>query len=774
MEMVARLVVSRTAALIFVTGVVQGVGFRPFVYRTAAKLGLRGYVRNLGGSEVEIWVEGADGSIEKFLEALEREKPPPARLERVVVKRVEPRGYASFAILESGAGVSVKSQIPPDIGVCDDCLREVLNSSSRWYKYPFNSCAWCGPRFSMMYAVPYDRKNTAMRDFPLCSECEREYSDPRNERRFHAQGISCPRCGPKLKLLDHSGEPIDCEDPIAEAAKLIEEGAIVAVKGVGGFHLAALASDDKVVEELRRRKRRPQKPFAIMAIDVEAVLKIAEPSELHLALLTSPQRPIVLVPKKVPSIVSPLVAPGLSELGVMLPYTPMHYLLVSETKDKFLIMTSGNRKGLPICKGLEALRELKGIADYYLVHNREIVNRVDDSVLRLTDGEPQLLRRSRGYAPAWLELPFNLGAEAVALGAHLDNAGAVAFENKVVPTQYVGDMDNLENAEFLLSALDFLMKSYRVKPQVIASDKHPNYATTELAAKLSGELGIPHVRVQHHHAHIASAMASRNLPRDSEVVGIALDGVGYGDDGMVWGGEVLLASYIGYRRVGHLEYLPLPGGDRSTLYPARIAAAALAAKLGPEEALKVCLSLGLERSLPGGARELELAARAFAKPPFSSSVGRFLDAVSALLGVCNARTYEGEPAVKLEAAARGGQLVGELKLEVEGSVVLTSELLLQLLELNGRHSVRDLSYTVQVRLGEALGLVVRDELGDLKLPAVLSGGAAVNDFIVKGLRSVLRNVLLPQGIPAGDGGLAVGQVVSAALSLDNGQLAQSF
>jgi len=774
MERVARLVVSRTAALVFVTGVVQGVGFRPFVYRTAAKLGLGGYVRNLGGSEVEIWVEGADGSIEKFLEALEREKPPPARLEQVVVKRVEPRGYASFTILESGAGVSAKSQIPPDIGVCDDCLREVLNSSSRWYKYPFNSCAWCGPRFSMMYAVPYDRENTAMKDFPFCSVCEREYSDPSNERRFHAQGISCPRCGPKLKLLDPSGEPIDCGDPVAEAAKLIEEGAIVAVKGVGGFHLAALASDDEVVEELRRRKRRPQKPFAIMALDVKAVLKIAEPNELHLALLNSPQKPIVLVPKRVPSPVSPFVAPGLSELGVMLPYTPMHYLLVSGTKDKFLIMTSGNRKGLPICKGLEALRELKGIADFFLVHNREIVNRVDDSVVRLTDGEPQLLRRSRGYAPAWFELPFDLGAEAVALGAHLDNAGAVAFENKVVPTQYVGDMDNLENAEFLLSALDFLVRSYRVKPQVIASDKHPNYATTELAAKLSGELGVPHVRVQHHHAHVASAMASRNLPKDSEVVGIALDGVGYGDDGMVWGGEVLLASYTGYRRVGHLEYLPLPGGDRSTLYPARIAAATLAAKLGPEEALKVCFSLGLERSLPGGVRELVLAARAFAKPPFSSSVGRFLDAVSTLLGVCNARTYEGEPAVKLEAAARGGQLVGELKLEVEDGVVLTSELFLQLLELIGRHSVRDLSYTVQVRLGEALGLVVRDKLGDLKLPAVLSGGAAVNDFIVKGLRRILRNVLLPQGIPAGDGGLAVGQVVSAALSFNDARFAQSF
>ncbi len=756
---------SRAAALIVVSGVVQGVGFRPFVYRVAVRLGLCGFVRNLGGSEVEIWVEGADSSLQRFLEALETEKPPQAKLERVVVKRVEPRGYSSFAILESGSGVLVRSQIPPDFSVCEDCLREVLDPSSRWYRYPFNSCAWCGPRFSMTYAVPYDRDNTAMRGFPLCDECRREYSDPSNQRRFHAQGISCPKCGPGLELLNSSGEPVECGDPIAEAAKLIEEGAIVAVKGVGGFHLAALASDDEVVRRLRERKRRPQKPFAVMALNVEVVSRIAEPSELHVALLTSPQRPIVLVPKRVPSPVSPLVAPGLSELGVMLPYTPLHYLLLLETRDKFLIMTSGNRKGLPICKGLEALRELKGIADYFLVHNREIVNRVDDSVVRLTDSEPQLLRRSRGYAPAWLELPFDLGAEVTALGAHLDNAGAVAFENKVALTQYVGDVENLENAEFLLSALDFLAKNYRVKPQAVASDKHPGYATTELATKLSGELGIPHVKVQHHYAHVVSAMTSRGLPKDEEVVGVALDGVGYGDDGMIWGGEVLLASYTGYRRVGHLEYLPLPGGDRSTLYPARIVAATLAAKLGLEEALKACLSLGLERSLPGGARELELAARASTKPPFSSSTGRFLDAVSALLGVCSVRTYEGEPAIKLEAAARGGQLVGELKLEVEGGVVLTSELLLRLLELRGRYSVRDLSYTVQVRLGEALGRLVEDELGDIKLPIVVSGGAAVNDYIVKGLRSVLRNVMLPQGIPAGDGGLAVGQAVSAALSL---------
>ena len=737
------------------------MGFRPFVFRQAARLGLAGYVRNMGGSEVEIWVEGDAAAVEKFLTTLRAEKPPPLELEMLSVAWAQPRGFTRFEIRDSGEQVVERSQIPPDIGVCEDCLREVLDPGSRWYRYPFNSCAWCGPRFSMMRGVPYDRQNTAMNEFPLCDDCLREYRDPGDARRFHAQGISCPRCGPRLSLLDSDGREVPCDDPLQEAARLIEGGSIVAVKGVGGFHLAALASDDEVIAELRRRKQRPQKPLAVMALDADVVEKIARPTEAHLRLLASPARPIVLVPKREGSPLSELVAPGLSEVGVMLPYTPLHYLLLSETSDRFLVMTSGNRKGLPICKGPEALIQLRGIADYYLVHNREIVNRVDDSVVRLTDGEPQVIRRSRGYAPRWVRLPFRLGAEAVALGAHLDNAGAVAFEDKVVLTQYVGDVDNLENAEFLLSSIEFLSKCYRLKPQLVASDKHPGYVTTQLARRLAESAGIPHVLIQHHHAHVASAMATHGVPHDGEVVGVAMDGIGYGDDGRLWGGEVMIATYTGYRRLGHLEYLPLPGGDRATLYPARILAGVLSRELGPEGAVRTLASLGLINAFPGGLQEAEAAAQGAARAPLSSSVGRFLDAVSALLGVCWARTYEGEPAQKLEAAARGGGLGDGLAFDVEGGVIITSDFLLQLAEARGRHSVRDLAYTTLFRLGEALGAVVLEAAGDLKLPAVASGGAAVNDYIVKGLKRALGAILLPKGVPAGDGGIALGQAVIA-------------
>lgn len=756
---------SRKAAIVRITGVVQGVGFRPFIYRVAVKLGVTGYVKNLGGSEVEVWVEGPDGLIEKFFQVLKLDIPPPAELEDVIIQYVEPRGYTSFKILESESSVAERSQIPPDIGVCDECLTEVLDPRSRWYSYPFNSCAWCGPRFSMMYTAPYDRVNTAMRDFPMCNNCLEEYSNWSDTRRFHAQGISCPECGPSLRLLNTSGEDVSCENPIIEAARLIDEGNIVAVKGLGGFHLASLASDDTVVNKLRVRKCRPRKPLALMALNLDVVRVIACPTEGHIKLLKSPQRPIVLIPKREGAYISDLIAPGLADIGVMLPYTPLHYLLLANTKDKFLIMTSGNKPGLPICIGLEATRELKGIADYFLLHNREIVNRVDDSVVRLTDGKPQVLRRARGYAPRWIKIPFKMRCEVIALGAHLSNAGAVAFDDKVVLTQYTGDMDYRENLDFLLSSLSFLEKVYKVKAHVIVSDKHPNYPTTLLASNLATERGIAHVKVQHHYAHVVSCMVSNSIPLDETIVGIAVDGAGYGEDGTVWGGEVLLATYAGYERLGHLDHLPLPGGDRATIYPARILAAALSLEIGVEEAIKACSKLGLSRAIPGGLSELAVTVKSADLSPRASSVGRFLDAVSAALGICWERTYEGEPAVMLEAAARDGQVLDNLKIEVEGNRVLIRDFLVKLIDVVGKYSVRDLAYTAQVRLGEALGLLAREVSGCSDLQVLLSGGAAVNEYLVKSLKKVLKGVLLPRGVPAGDGGIALGQAVVAGLSL---------
>ena len=671
--------------------------------------------------------------------------------------------------------MSKYSMIPPDIGICDYCLEEVLDPRSRWYRYPFNSCAWCGPRFTMIKRVPYDRENTAMADFPMCEKCLSEYRDPRNSRRFHAQGISCPACGPRVFLLDGEGREINVGDPIAEAAKLVDEGFVVAVKGLGGFHLAALATDDEVVAELRRRKSRPQKPFALMALNLEVVERISSPTLEHESLLRSPQRPIVLVPKREDSPVSELVAPGLATLGIMLPYTGLHYLLLSETRDKFLIMTSGNRRGLPICRDeSEALRELRGIADYFLVHNRKIYNRADDSVVRISAGEPVFLRRSRGYAPRWIKLPFALERPVVAVGALLDNAGAIAFDRYVVPTQYVGDVENYQTLEYLEEALSFLIRAYRLElgEAVFACDMHPEYLTTRVAEEWAERVGGDLARVQHHHAHVASAMASLGFDRGEGAVGIAVDGVGYGIDGNIWGGEVLYVEYDRFERIGRLEYCPLPGGDRATRYPARIALGILASKLGCEEAEREARRLGLLEGLPHGELELRATLAQLARCPLACSAGRFLDAVSALLGVCRERTYEGEPAIKLEDFSLGGSLVEELRLEVEERrgelVVLTRDLFVRLVELLGRERRRDLAFSIQYLLGRALGEIALEGLRDYGVGRiVVSGGAAVNELLVKGIESVVKDgarVARPASVPPGDGGLAVGQALIAYFS----------
>lgn len=741
-----------------VTGIVQGVGFRPFIYRLASKLGLNGYVENLGGSEVEIWVEGGEARLKEFLRLLRDEAPPAAVIENVSVERVEPRGFQGFAIRKSGSQRTMVSMIPPDLGVCEHCLREVLDPTSRWYRYAFHSCAWCGPRFTVIRRAPYDRENTSMASFPLCSECRREYSDPANTRRFHIQGISCPRCGPQLYLLDSRGSPVRTADPLVEAAKLIDEGGIVAVRGLGGFHLASLASDGDVVEELRRRKKRGRKPFAVMALNIDVARRIAVVDAEAEELLKSPQRPILVLPRR-GGLVAEEVAPGLNTIGVMLPYTPLHYLLLSETRDGFLVMTSGNMSGRPLAKSIdEALQTLRGVADYFLVHNREIVNRADDSVIRFTDGTPTFLRRSRGYAPTWVEVDKPLG-KAVAYGAMLNVTGAVSVEKYIIPTQHIGDVENVETLEFLEEALRFLRENYGVDdceaPRIC--DLHPTYLTSRLALEEAARCGEEPLRVQHHVAHIAAVMAEQGL---DEAYGIAVDGVGYGVDGKIWGGEVLHVYPGGYERLGHLEELPLPGGDRATRYPARIVAGLLSEELGLDEGMREAKRRRLQERLPGGAAELGVALRQAGGAPRATSMGRFLDAVSASLGVCWERSYEGEPAIRLEEVGLGGSLAGERLIEREGGLVLTRDFLLRLEDYRSRFGLRDLAYTAQYLASRRLGEIAL-EAGARKV--LVSGGAAVNTIIVKALRDLFgrENVVLPRRLPPGDGGISAGQVYAA-------------
>ena len=757
------------ALQILVVGIVQGVGFRPFIHRVAAKTGVKGFVRNVGGSEVEIHIEGNNNQLSQFLRLLKTEVPPPAIIEEITIQEVTPRGFKDFRILPSSSKVKQYSMIPPDIAICKHCLREVLDPRNRRYRYPFNSCAWCGPRFSMMYTVPYDRENTSMKYFPLCNECLAEYRDINNTRRYHAQGICCPKCGPRVWLTTNDGKIIECNDPITEAARLIDEGYIIAIKGLGGFHIASLASDDDVVLKLRERKRRPQKPFAIMALNIEIASKLVHINEVAAEILTSPQSPIILLPKREGTPVSPYVSPGLDLEGIFLPYTALHYLLLSETRDKFLIMTSGNPHGKPMCIDEKcAFESLSNIADYFLLHNREIVNRVDDSVLRFTDEEPVFLRRARGYAPTWIKLKFKLTKPAIAFGAELQTTAAIAFDNKVILTQYIGDVDDVDVLDDLRKYLEYFMKVYNIDPckAILVADKHPGYISKKLAEHYVNYCRSEIVEVQHHYAHALSVAVDRGLDPDDIGVAITIDGVGYGDDNAIWGGEVLVFTYSWYKRYGHLMYHPLPGGDVTTKYPARMALSIMASFMDYEEVLLTAKRIGLVDRLRGKSLEAELVLRQLSNSVLTSSMGRTLDAFSALLGICWERTYEGEPAMKLEAAARNGKLIDSIEAPVRyinNKLIVDTSKLMELVLENIDKPLNNVAFSIQYSLGYSLGQILAKAYKDYKASyAVISGGAAVNNYIVRGVREALKTheieLKLPRKVPANDGGIALGQV----------------
>ncbi|ABU81856.1 carbamoyltransferase HypF [Ignicoccus hospitalis] len=733
------------AKRIVVRGLVQGVGFRPQVARLARGLKLKGYVKNVAGGAAEIYVIGEDEKISKFINLLKK-LPPPIRVEDLQAEDAEEMSFDDFIILKSDKSSYKHSQIPPDLGICEDCLREMLNPFSRRYMYPLISCAKCGPRFSMIRSLPYDRENTSMAEFPFCAECEREYRDPWDPR-YHVQGFACAKCGPKVRLLDSEGRTVLVRDPIKEAAKLLDEGFIIAVKGMGGYHLAAKATEDEVVAELRRRKGRPRKPFALMALNSEVANRIVVVDDEEL--FNSPEAPIVLFRKREDGPLSELVAPGHALVGVMRAYTGLHYLLLNYTADKFSIMTSANPSGKPTCITKECAL---GMADYVLEHDREIVHRVDDSVVRRSAGERLFLRRSRGYAPAWLEADEELLSGA-SVGAELQNAGGISFSNKVVLTQYIGDTDEYDNLRFMEEELRWLLKQYSVTPEFVAADLHPRYSSKLLALSLAEEFGAELVEVQHHHAHAASVMAEARL---EEAAAIVVDGTGYGLDGNSWGGEVLRVNREDFERVAHLEYFPLPGGDRAVKYPARALMGLLYAAGEDLEKWKGKLA----RALPGGEGEFEVARKVLGRSVLTSSLGRTLDAFAALLGVAYERSYEGEPAMLLEAASLGGKPLTKLDL-IDGNVIKVTELLRWAVEaLDSGKKLRDVAFTIQYNLGYNMAL----KAAELGLPVVVSGGAAVNEPFLLGVKEVVKP-LLPHKVPPGDGGIALGQLIIASRKL---------
>jgi hydrogenase maturation protein HypF len=749
-----------TRTRVRVEGIVQGVGFRPFVHALAGRLGLAGLVGNDAGG-VFVEVEGAAETVERFLAALAAEAPPLAVIERVTATPLEPTGAAGFAIAPSLAGGDRQTLVSPDTATCADCLRELADPADRRFRYPFINCTNCGPRFTIVRDVPYDRPATTMASFELCADCAREYADPA-DRRFHAQPVCCPACGPSLALLDRGGSAAE-GDPLAGAAARLRDGAVVAVKGLGGYHLAVDAASEPAVAALRARKHREDKPFAVMVADLEWARRLGEVGPAEEAMLTSPRRPIVLLRRRGPADgVAASVAPGNRSLGVMLPYTPLHHLLL-EAVGRPIVLTSGNVSDEPIAyQDSDALERLGGIADWFLVHDRPIHVRADDSVVRAFAGRELPLRRSRGFAPQPLGLPWPFPRHVLACGAELKHTFCLAKGGHAFLSHHIGDLENHETYRSFTEGVEHFRRLFDVDPEVVAHDLHPEYLSTKYALELDG---VELEGVQHHHAHVAACLADNG--EAGPVIGVAFDGLGFGPDGTIWGGELLVADLEGFRRAGHLEQVPMPGGAAAIREPWRMAAAWLDAAFGGQvpERLDV-----VGRNMGRWERVVALARSGTASPP-TSSAGRLFDAVAAILGVRDAVNYEGQAAVELEQLADPAE-PGAHPARVAGAggdgLLLAGTDLVRAVVEDLESGVAPPLVAARFHNGLATATVaacqtVREETG---LGAVaLSGGVFQNllllDRVVAGLERARFRVLVHSRVPPNDGGISLGQAAVA-------------
>jgi hydrogenase maturation protein HypF len=743
-----------------IRGVVQGVGFRPFVHALAIRLQLRGFVTNHGG-RVDIEVEGDDEALERFERELASSAPPLARVESVVTRRVSPRGGSDFRIEPSHTDASPSIYIAPDAATCDACLAELFDPTNRRHRYPFINCTACGPRVTIITGSPYDRERTTMASFDMCERCRSEYEDP-SDRRFHAEPIACPQCGPRLEAADTGGR-VDA-DPIGAAAGALMSGRIVAVKGLGGFHLACDAGDDAAVATLRTRKHRDDKPFAVMATNVDAVAELCELSSAERGLLQSSARPIVLLQKRLGlNRIADAVAPQSSRLGVMLPYTPLHHLLMSAVGGRPLVMTSGNRSDEPIAIANDDARSrLNGIADLFVLHNRDIRVRCDDSVVRQAGAQPIIIRRSRGYAPAPLSLAFDCPTEILAVGGQLKNTFALGRGRHAFVSHHVGDLDDLLALEAFERDVALYERMFDVTPRAVAHDLHPDYASTRLAM---GRTGVARVGVQHHHAHIASCMAEHRL--EAPVIGIAWDGAGWGPDGTVWGGEFLVGDRAEMHRAAHFRYVALPGGDRAAREPWRMALAHLRdAGLNAADALS---------DVPSGARTtVERMIERGINAPMTSSVGRLFDAVAALCRAATTMTFEGQAAMWLEFLAESSldrRPYPFALTEASETATLTVDTrpLIRAIEGDRQSGVPPASiarrfHTTLVAVVRDVARVLRDRTGLAR--AALSGGVFLNGILAAEVETQLAkdgfDVYRHRVVSPGDGGLSLGQLAVAA------------
>ena len=740
-----------------ITGVVQGVGFRPFVYQLAQEHHLVGWVCNTSAG-VEIEAEGKEEALERFLLDLRAKAPPRARIESLSAAEVEPNGYDRFEIRSSRAQEGRYLLISPDIATCEDCKRELLDPNDRRHRYPFTNCTNCGPRFTIIEDIPYDRPKTTMRAFTMCPKCRTEYDDP-SDRRFHAQPNACPVCGPSLTLTDAHLRKVP-GDPLPSAAQLLKGGKIVAVKGLGGFHLACDATNEEAVKRMRERKHRPAKPLAVMVANLEEIEEHCQISLEEARLLTSPQCPILLLPWKSESTISRAVALRNRYLGAMLPYTPLHHLLLRET-GRPLVMTSGNRGDEPIAKDNGEVTRLQDLADFFLLHDRDIYLRCDDSVW-MVEGEPQPLRRARGYAPYPIHLPFPV-QEVLACGGEEKNTFCFTKEKYAFLSQHIGDLQNLETLDYFQESIEHYKALFRLQPGIIAYDLHPEYLSTKYALEVAARFDHL-VPVQHHHAHIVSCMIDNGV--EDKVIGVAFDGTGYGLDGHIWGGEFLIADPGDFQRVGHFEYLPMPGGEAAIRRPYRLAAGYLYTLLGEIPPLPFLAEID-DLEVEAIMKQIDKGLNA----PLTSSCGRLFDAVSALLGVRGEISYEAQAAIELEMLASEAEAQGSYPfsiVEQKGvNIVQLKELLaaivadlqegvsIPIIGLKFHESVVAIIVEMCRRISQATG----------RKGVALSGGVFQNRLLLRKTKEALRQAgftpYTHHQVPTNDGGISLGQAIVA-------------
>lgn len=736
-----------------IRGVVQGVGFRPYIYNIATTMNLGGYVLN-DGYGVIIVVQCEEDKLNEFIKQIKESKPPLSKIESIKFTQIKEQSFSDFVIKESENSNKPSLEIPVDVAMCEDCKSEMQDKDNRRFEYPFINCTNCGPRFSIIQNLPYDRKNTSMAKFDMCLKCQDEYNNPK-DRRYHAEPTACPECGPKLSLLGASSNIVECEDEIEKTVELLASGKIVAIKGIGGYHLVCDATNDKAIKLLRQRKQRPSKPFAVMIKDIEAAKNLAIIDEKEEELLSSIKRPIVLVQAKENTLLSDLIAPNIKQIGLFLAYTPLHNLIL-EKFDRPIVATSANISGEPLCTTSKEIIRLSHIWDYCLDNDRDILNSCDDSVLFVENGSTFMLRNARGYAPSFLKLPKKSDKKILALGANQKSTVAIVVEDKVILSPYIGDLDGLSSLEHFKSHIETLKRIYDFEPEVVVCDKHPNYESTKYAKELqSKDESIELIQVQHHYAHILATMGFNNVK--SKVLGVSFDGTGYGDDKNLWGGEFFVCDTSSYERVGHFKEFRLLGGEIAIKEPRRIALSFLFDIYGED-------IFELKNSVTDSftKEELKILYTVWKKgfnSPLSSSAGRLFDCVASLIDVIQVCSYEGESGLLLEALF-DESIKEHYNFDIENGVIDFSKIVIQILDERDKAIVVSKFFNTMVEIIYSMSKIQ-------KLPVVLGGGVFQNRVLLRLIMKKIPDVIVAKNFVSNDSSIAYGQVLAGSARLNN-------